>query len=237
MTRISPNISRSSILPSVSISLRNEACNETKCRVREVRLGKIVILILLSMAFISCELVAQTQATVAEGPPLSRLDNLAAGGSLNRSEYIAGLLNITGLDQLHAPFPATFAKRFAAAEERVERGKQSATSELRVAMGFNRLSEMRGSSARTTVEAVHQLRLSLATFAPHLITVGSSPSECRPGESLFLLYFLDSGNGMGFAVHSSLRLIPDQIVSKLATNEGHIGAIKKLEAVLSLLRL
>jgi len=90
-------------------------------------------------------------------------------------------------------------KRLAGAEIAARNGERGYVSEGAIADAFNDLMRQvrgrDGAEIRTTVEYVHRMREWDDRISPALSSVETHPSECLPGEALFMLVMLVSSNG------------------------------------------
>jgi len=188
---------------------------------------------------------------------LTTIDGLVGAGNNPRDidAYSAAIAKLVALDKLHQPFGATLTKRLALNETRVRMGKQARVSELAVSMAFNRIAETVDASPRVNVATVHAFRTMLAPHAPHLITVADTPDNCNPGEALFLIYIMIANDGTIKQVSqndgqqlqaNSVRVAvkPERqplamkaMVAKFVEGKQDVELLRRLESVLSLLRL
>jgi hypothetical protein len=165
---------------------------------------------------------------------------------------------LVGAERLDKPFYSSLSKRFALDEERVRKGKQAPVSESSVAMAFNRMASILNSPVRVDAETVHKFRHALSSYAPHVVTVSSSPSACNPGEAIFLLYIIAFNDGSvapgdraitTACTPSELPCIQSStstggprssvisLINGFAGAHGQIEILRNTEAVLSLVHL
>jgi hypothetical protein len=192
-----------------------------------------------------------------DGSLLKKLDQLSAAGNNQRDieAYSEEIGKLGSLDKLHEPFAAAFTKRLAADELRVRTGKQARVSELAVSMAFNRIAEEVGAAPRANVDTVHAFRKTLEPYASRLITSATFPDSCNPGEALFLIYIMIANDATLKQVSpdagqqlqaNSLRVTvkPERqppamkvMVAKFVAEKQDVEILRRLEGVLSLLRL
>lgn len=216
--------------------------------------SRLVLLSFLFVLFSRSSVISQTMQPGSELLP--QLDALAGGADspTGRASYTSLVMTLSGADKLYAPFPSAFTKRFMLAEERVRKGKQERVSELAISMAFNRLAEIIKSPARADVDAIHQVRTTLADKAPHLITVKVSPTSCYPGEALILIYLLVANDGLiskvpsrvpkgtelasvHVAVTTGNQKSMTSLISDFVNGHSQMDVLTRVERVLSLLNL
>ncbi len=221
------------------------------------RIASYVKLVFPLLFTLISQSISFSQTTVlSRGELLPQMDALASSADTpsNRAQYISALMTLAGGNTIHSTFRTPLSKRLAIDEERVRNRRQEPVSETSISMAFNRMALLVQSPVHVDAETVHQLRESLSSQAPRLITVKSQSSSCNPGEAIFLLYVLAANNGSITrkqadisvnqlpSLHSSVSTEDSTkritfLISHFATEHSQVELLRKVEEVLSLLHL
>jgi hypothetical protein len=156
----------------------------------------MMLLLLLSLAFAAySEDLGSTQLprVVIEG-----LDREAAIDTPQGiDQYSKHLIELLLGERAARLEPGVLNQRLARAEAMARNGKRRPIPYSIVAEAFNQMMQTISApdSMRTTEEQVGALRTSLATVAPHLISIKTNRTACSPGEALFLIFQLVTNDG------------------------------------------